>query len=106
MYAVVRTGGKQYRVQEGDVLRVEKLEAEEGATCTLGEVLMLGTDGGELRVGRPLVEGAQVRVQIRRHGKGEKVTIVKLRRRKHYRRRRGHRQLFTEVVVQTIVANT
>jgi len=106
MYAVVRTGGKQYRVQEGDVLRVEKLEAEEGATCTLGEVLMLGIDGGELRVGRPWVEGAQVRVQIRRHGKGEKVTIVKLRRRKHYRRRRGHRQPFTEIVVQTIVANT
>ncbi len=106
MYAVVRTGGKQYRVQQGDVLRVEKIEADEGSAFTLEEVLMLGTDSGELLVGRPLVEGATVRVQVRRHGKGEKVTIIKLRRRKHYRRRRGHRQPFTEIVVDAIVANT
>lgn len=104
MYAVVRTGGKQYRVQEGDVLRVEKLEAAEGSALTLDEVLMLGAEGEEPRFGQPLVQGAAVRVQVRRHGKGEKIKIIKLRRRKHYRRRRGHRQQYTEIVVEAIVA--
>lgn len=105
MYAVVRTGGKQYRVQKGDVLRVEKIEADEGGTLTLDEVLMVGTDTGEVQVGRPLVDGARVRAQVRRHGKGEKILIIKLRRRKTYRRRRGHRQPFTEIVIDEIVAN-
>lgn len=103
MYAVVRTGGKQYSVHKGDVLRVEKLDAPVGSSLILEEVLAVGAEGGAITVGRPFVQGAQVRAQVQRHGKGDKIVIIKLRRRKTYRRRRGHRQPFTELVIDEIV---
>lgn len=102
-YAVIKTGGKQYRVQQGDVLRVELLAAEAGATVTFDQVLLLG-DGEEISVGTPLVEGATVSATIRRHGRAEKIRIIKFRRRKHYKRQQGHRQHFSEVEITGINA--
>lgn len=103
MYAVVATGGKQYRVAPGDVIRVEKLDADEGATVELDRV-MLVADGDDVKVGSPLVDGGKVTATVRRHGRGDKIRIVKLRRRKHYRKQQGHRQGFTELEVQGIQA--
>ncbi|MEZ5499257.1 MAG: 50S ribosomal protein L21 [Steroidobacteraceae bacterium] len=102
MYAVIATGGKQYRVERGGVLRVEKLDAEPGATVTFGEVLLVGT-GGDVKLGTPLLKGTSVNATVERHGKGKKVSFVKFRRRKHYMRRGGHRQQFTEVKITDIV---
>ncbi|HXE77444.1 MAG TPA: 50S ribosomal protein L21 [Rhodanobacter sp.] len=102
-YAVIKTGGKQYRVQQGDVLRVELLAAEEGATVTFDQVLLLG-DGEAINVGTPLVEGATVSATIRRHGRADKIRIIKFRRRKHYKRQQGHRQHFSEVEITGINA--
>ncbi|GMV69365.1 MAG: 50S ribosomal protein L21 [Pseudomonadota bacterium] len=101
MYAVIHTGGKQYRVQQGEVLRVEKLCAETGSQVEFDRVLLIG-EGENLAVGRPFVEGGKVTATVRSHGKGEKVEIVKFRRRKHYMRRKGHRQSFTEVEITAI----
>ncbi len=103
MYAVIATGGKQYRVEEGEVLRIERLSAEEGATVEFDRVLMLG-EGGDVTVGAPVVEGAKVSATVRGHGRGEKIRIVKFRRRKHYMRRQGHRQDYTEIQVTGIAA--
>jgi len=100
MYAVVRTGGKQVRVAPGDSLRVEKLAGEIGDTIELDEVLLVG--GDELKVGQPLVAGAKVVGTITEQGRGDKIRIFKLKRRKGYRRRQGHRQLYTEVRVDKI----
>ncbi|MEM7293059.1 MAG: 50S ribosomal protein L21, partial [Pseudomonadota bacterium] len=91
MYAVVKTGGKQYRVAEGDKLRVETLKAAEGDKVELAEVLMLA-DGDNVTIGTPLVAGAKVSAKVLGHGRGKKIEIVKFRRRKHYRRQAGHRQ--------------
>ncbi len=102
-YAVIKTGGKQYRVQQGDVLRVELLAAEEGATVTFDQVLLLG-DGEAVNVGTPLVEGATVSATVRRHGRADKIRIIKFRRRKHYKRQQGHRQHFSEVEITGINA--
>jgi large subunit ribosomal protein L21 len=103
MYAVIATGGKQYRVEKGATLRVEKLDAELGATVTFGDVLLVG-DGADIKVGAPLLKGGKVLATIERHGKGPKVSIVKFRRRKHYLRQKGHRQPFTEIKVTDINA--
>jgi large subunit ribosomal protein L21 len=102
MYAVIRTGGKQYRVSEGDTVRVEKLAGAVGDTLKFDEVLMLG--GEKVSVGAPLVKGASVAAQITAQGKDKKVIVFKIRRRKNYRRKNGHRQPFTELKVTGISA--
>lgn len=102
MYAIIKTGGKQYRVAPGDVLRVERLPGERGEEVILDQVLLV-TDGQELKVGQPLVENATVRCQILRQGKGKKVIVYKKKRRKNYRRKQGHRQLFTALQVSEIL---
>ncbi|RMD77900.1 MAG: 50S ribosomal protein L21 [Gammaproteobacteria bacterium] len=101
MYAVIATGGKQYRVAQGDVLRVERLPAEPGATVELDRVLMV-VDGEQVRVGSPYLEGAKVTATVRGHGRGEKIRIVKMRRRKHSRKQMGHRQAYTELEIASI----
>ena len=102
MYAVVRTGGKQYRVAKDSVLKVETLVGDVGSKLTLGEVLMLG--GDTLKLGAPLVQGASVECEILEHGQGEKVIAFKKKRRKNTHRKRGHRQHFTAVKVLSISA--
>jgi large subunit ribosomal protein L21 len=101
MYAVIKTGGKQYRVSAGEKLKVEQIPADIGATVTFNEVLAVGA-GADLVFGAPLVSGAKVDVTIVDHGRGEKVRIFKMRRRKHYQRHGGHRQNFTEVFISAI----
>lgn len=102
MYAVIKTGGKQYRVAEGDRLRVEKLPGSPGDTIEFGEVLMVG--GEKVVVGKPTVKGAKVSAQIVAQDRAKKVIIFKFRRRKNYRRKRGHRQPFTEVKITGVSA--
>jgi large subunit ribosomal protein L21 len=102
MYAVIRTGGKQYRVTEGETLRVEKLPGDIGASITFDEVLMLG--GANVKVGKPLVSGAKVSAQIVAQDRAKKIIVFKMRRRKNYRRKNGHRQWFTEVKITGIGA--
>jgi large subunit ribosomal protein L21 len=104
MYAVVLTGGKQYRVQEGDVLFVEKLNADVDATVELNEVLAVSKESGELVVGKPVVEGAKVVAKVVAQGKAKKVIVFKYKRKKDYRRKQGHRQPFTKIVVEKIEA--
>ena len=101
MYAVIATGGKQYRVAEGDVVRFEKLPAEPGAEVEFDKVLVVG-QGADVKVGRPYVEGGKVTGTVQVHGKGDKVRIVKFRRRKHYLRQGTHRQPYTEVRITGI----
>jgi len=103
-YAVIRTGGKQYRVTPGSVLRVERLAGDVGASVEFAEVLLAGSDDADapVRIGRPLVEGAVVRGEIVAQGRDRKVLIFKKKRRKNYRRRRGHRQSITTVRVTEI----
>jgi large subunit ribosomal protein L21 len=103
MYAVIATGGKQYRVEKDGVLRIEKLDAEAGSTVEFSEVLLIA-DGDKITVGKPRVAGAKVSALVESHGKGDKVSIVKFRRRKHYLRRKGHRQQYTQVRVTGISA--
>ena len=103
MYAVIATGGKQYRVEEGDCLRVERLDAEEGAEIELDRVLLVG-DGDEVTIGRPFVESGRVAATVRSHGRSKKVMVVKFKRRKNYLRRRGHRQGYTELEIKSISA--
>ncbi|MCG3200223.1 MAG: 50S ribosomal protein L21 [Gammaproteobacteria bacterium] len=101
MYAVIRTGGKQYKVAQGDTLDVEKLAAEQGASVELSDVLML-VDGDKITVGTPTVAGAKVSARVVEHGRGEKVRIIKFRRRKHYRKQAGHRQGYTRLEITGI----
>jgi large subunit ribosomal protein L21 len=101
VYAIIQTGGKQYRVGLGDVLRVEKLLGEVGETVTLNNVLMVAT-GDECLVGQPLVAGAQVTGQILRQGKAKKILVFKKKRRKNFRRLRGHRQPYTALQIKEI----
>jgi len=103
MYAVIATGGKQYKVAEGETLRVEKLPAEAGATVTFDEVLLLA-DGDQIKVGTPMLAGARVTAQVVENGRGKKLIIYKYRRRKGYRRKNGHRQPFTAVKITGISA--
>ncbi|RCS28758.1 50S ribosomal protein L21 [Rhodanobacter denitrificans] len=102
-YAVIKTGGKQYRVQQGDVLRVELLTADEGATVNFDQVLLVGS-GESVTVGAPVVAGATVSATVRKHGRADKIRIIKFRRRKHYKRQQGHRQHFTEIEITGINA--
>ncbi len=102
MYAIIRTGGKQYRVQAGEQLRVEALTAEVGASIALEEVLLVGA-GDEVKVGAPFVSGAKVTATVVSHGRGDKVRIFKLRRRKHYQKSQGHRQSYTELRIDNIL---
>ena len=102
MYAVVKTGGKQYRVSGGEKLKVEQLAAEVGAEIVLDQVLAVG-EGEAVKVGAPLVAGASVTAKVLAHGRGDKVRIYKMRRRKHYRKTQGHRQNFTEIEILAIV---
>jgi large subunit ribosomal protein L21 len=101
MFAVIKTGGKQYRVAAGDKVRVEKLPADVGSEVVLDQVLMVG-EGGAVKVGAPLVAGAAVKATVVGHGKGDKVSIFKLRRRKHYKKSQGHRQQYTEIQITGI----
>jgi large subunit ribosomal protein L21 len=103
MYAVIRTGGKQYRVEQGAQLRVETLAAEVGAPVSFGDVLMVG-EGDTVKLGTPTLQGAQVKATVVGHGRGDKIKIFKLRRRKHYQKHQGHRQNFTEIRIDEIVA--
>ncbi len=103
MYAVIKTGGKQYRVSEGDTLKVEKLGAEEGAAVEIEQVLMVA-DGDNIKVGAPYVEGGKVTATVKSHGRGKKVNIVKFKRRKHHMKRQGHRQWYTELQITGISA--
>jgi large subunit ribosomal protein L21 len=102
MYAVVRTGGKQYRVTPGEVIKVERLDGEVGATVALDQVLMIGGDGAQIRVGTPMIDGAKVAAEVLEQAKAPKVIVFKKRRRKNYRRKRGHRQLLTVLRIQDI----
>ena len=102
MYAVIKSGGKQYRVESGAQLRIESLAADVGAAVSFDEVLLVGT-GDAVKVGAPLVSGAKVKATVVAHGRGEKVKIFKMRRRKHYQKTQGHRQNFTEVRIDDIV---
>ena len=101
MYAVIRTGGKQYRVVPGARLRVEKLDVEEGAKVEFDQVLLVG-EGTDVTVGKPLVEGGLVTAKVLSQGKGKKVTIIKFHRRKNYLRTKGHRQFYTEVEITDV----
>lgn len=103
MYAVLATGGKQYRVQEGDVIYVEKLNADVDSTVELNEVLALGTEEG-IKVGTPVVEGAKVVAKVAAQGKAKKVIVFKYKSKKDYRRKNGHRQPYTKLVIEKIEA--
>ncbi|MBX3611707.1 MAG: 50S ribosomal protein L21 [Hydrogenophaga sp.] len=103
MYAVIKTGGKQYRVAAGDKIKVEQIAADVGQELVFDQVLAVG-NGAELKVGTPLVSGASVTVKVVAHGRHDKVRIFKMRRRKHYQKRQGHRQNFTEIEVASISA--
>lgn len=103
MYAVLATGGKQYRVQEGDVIYVEKLNADVDTTVELNEVLAVGTEDG-IKVGTPVVEGAKVVAKVAAQGKAKKVIVFKYKSKKDYRRKNGHRQPYTKLVIEKIEA--
>ena len=103
MYAVVKTGGKQYRLGVGDSVKVEKLPDEVGNIVELSQILMV-SDGGEVKVGTPLVPGASVKAEIVGHGRNKKIRVFKMKRRKQYRRTQGHRQAFTQLKVTEINA--
>ena len=101
MYAVIVTGGKQYKVAEGEFLRVEKLEVETGGTIEFDRVLLIG-NGDDVTIGAPVVDGAKVTAEVSAHGRGDKVRIIKFRRRKHHMKRMGHRQYFTQIEITGI----
>ncbi len=101
MYAVFSTGGKQYKASAGDVVRVEKLDLEKGATVEIDHVLMVG-DGDQVRVGAPVLEGGRVIAEVVEHGRGDKVRIIKFRRRKHHQKQMGHRQYYTDLKITGI----
>ena len=103
MYAVIKTGGKQYRVSAGDKLKIETVAGDVGSEIVLDKVLMVA-DGDKLNVGKPLVNGASVKATIVSHGRGDKIKIFKMRRRKHYQKHQGHRQNFTEIRIDGISA--
>ena len=103
MFAVIKTGGKQYKVQAGDLVKVEKLDAEEGKTIKITDVLMV-IDGENTTVGTPNVKGASVSAKVNSHGRGPKIKIVKFRRRKQHRKQMGHRQAYTELSITKITA--
>lgn len=101
MYAVIESGGKQHRVEPGEVLQLEKLNIDTGATVDFDKVMMIG-EGDNVQIGAPYVDGGKVTAEVISHGRGDKITIIKMRRRKHYRRQAGHRQYYTEVKITDI----
>lgn len=103
MYAIIETGGKQYRVQEGDVVFIEKLAAEEGSAVTFDKVLVVSNEG-TVNIGSPVVEGASVSAKVLNHGKDKKIIVFKYKPKKGYRKRQGHRQPFTKVQIEKINA--
>lgn len=103
MYAVIETGGKQFRAEEGNALYVEKLNANVGDTVTIDQVLLVEKDG-VVKVGTPVVDGAKVVLKVVEHGKGEKIIVFKFKSKKNYRRKQGHRQPYTKVLVEAIQA--
>ena len=103
MYAVIKTGGKQYKVAAGDKIKVEQIPADIGAEITIDQVLVVGS-GDQISVGAPLVAGASVSAKVLSHGRHDKVRIFKMRRRKHYQKRQGHRQNYTEILVSRIAS--
>ncbi|AEV24583.1 MULTISPECIES: 50S ribosomal protein L21 [Azospira] len=103
MYAVIKTGGKQYRVVAGEKLKVEQIPADIGAQITLDQILMVG-EGEAVKIGAPLVQGASVQATVVSHGRHDKVKIFKMRRRKHYQKHQGHRQNYTEIRIDGISA--
>ena len=103
MYAVIKTGGKQYRVAPGEKLKVEQIPADIGSEVVIDQVLLVG-DGEAITIGQPLVAGASVVTKVVSHGRGEKVKIFKMRRRKHYQKHQGHRQNYTELSIESINA--
>ena len=104
MYAVIKSGGKQYKVEKGDKLKVEKINTEAGDNIDISDVLML-VDGDNVTVGTPLVAGAKVSATVESHGRGRKINIVKFKRRKHHRKQMGHRQAYTEISITDIAAS-
>ncbi len=104
MYAVFATGGKQYRATTGDILKIEKLNAEKGATVVLDQVLMVG-EGKDVKVGSPYLKGGKVTATVVDHGRGKKVRILKFKRRKHHMKQMGHRQDFTQIEITGIAAS-
>lgn len=104
MYAIIRTGGKQYRVAVGDTVKVETLEAEAGSEVTLNDVLLVAAEDGSIKAGKPVVEGASVKATVLSHGRSDKVRIFKFRRRKHSMKSGGHRQNYTELKIDAINA--
>lgn len=103
MYAVFVSGGKQHRVAEGDVVKLELIDAEPGASIEFDQVLLV-SNGADVKIGAPVVEGGKVKAEVVTHGRGDKIRIIKFRRRKHYRKQAGHRQYFTEVKITGISA--
>jgi len=103
MYAVFKTGGKQYRAATGDRLKVEKIEAEKGATVELDQVLMVG-EGEDVKIGKPYLDGGKVTATVVDHGRREKIKVIKFKRRKNYRKQMGHRQYFTQIEITGIDA--
>jgi large subunit ribosomal protein L21 len=103
MYAVIKTGGKQYRVAAGEKIKIEQIPADVGAEVTLDQVLMVG-EGESVKIGAPLVSGASVKAVVLSQGRHDKITIFKMRRRKHYQKHQGHRQNYTELRIEAISA--
>ncbi|MGH8161434.1 MAG: 50S ribosomal protein L21 [Gammaproteobacteria bacterium] len=103
MYAVIASGGKQYPVSPGEVVRLERLAAAQGEAVEFDRVALISDDEGKISVGAPWIEGGRVRGEVTAQGRGEKVTVVKFKRRKNYRRKHGHRQAYTEVKISEIV---
>lgn len=103
MYAVIKTGGKQYRLKAGDTVRVETLDAEQGASVEFDNILMVA-DGDNIKIGTPYVEGSKVVATVKAHGRHKKIEIIKFNRRKHYDKRTGHRQNYTELEITDIQA--
>ena len=103
MYAVIKTGGKQYRVSTGEKIKVEQIPADVGAEITLDQVLLVG-EGESIKIGTPVIEGAAVKATVLAQGRHDKITIFKMRRRKHYQKHQGHRQNYTELRIEAISA--
>lgn len=103
MYAIVETGGKQFKVAQGDTLYVEKLDAEIGSTVTLDKVFLVGDDNG-VKVGKPTLEGAKVTAKVADHGRGKKIVVFKYKSKKNYHKKQGHRQPYTKLVIESVEA--